>query len=129
MLAMLLDSSGTLCILDRAPSGCALSLDADDCKEGTGRSAVDLVGEDAQGERVVDGLVEASEQLKQALPTTANQHGVSAVFIRGGGDTTHRAKHADGDLPVLDQLRDVGQRQDSRGTLRLGFLFHAVGSA
>src|SRR4051812_5249387 len=32
------------------PPGCALFLDADHCKEETGRSALDLVGEDAQGE-------------------------------------------------------------------------------
>ena len=85
--------------------------------------AVNLVGEDAQGEPLVDSLVEAGEQLKQALTTAAHQHGVGAVFIGGGGDATDRAQHADGDLAVFDQLRDVGKRQGGNGTLRLGFLF------
>ena len=59
---------------------------------------VDLVGEDAQGERLVDSLVEAGEQLEQALTTAAHQHGVIAVFIGGGGDATDRAQHANGDV-------------------------------
>ena len=64
MLAMLLDSTGTLCILDRAPSGLLSLLGCDDGKEGKGGLVVDLVGEDAQSERFVDSLVEAGEQLE-----------------------------------------------------------------
>ena len=45
--------------------------------------AVDLVGEDSQGKRFVDGLVEADEQLEKALTTVADQHSVGAVFIGG----------------------------------------------
>jgi hypothetical protein len=42
---------------------------------------VDLVGEDAHGERLVDGLIEADEQLQQALSTATHEHGVGAVFV------------------------------------------------
>src|SRR5436305_12567616 len=101
------------------PPGCSLSLDADDFKEGPRGSAIDLVGEDTQSERLVDGLVKASEQLKQAFTTTTNQHGVGAIFIRGGGDTTHRAQHAEGDVAVLDQLGDIGKRQGGHRNLSL----------
>jgi len=75
---------------------------------------VDLVGEDAQVERLVDSLVEAREQLEQALTTAAHQHGVIAVFIGGGGNATDRTQHANGDVAVLDQLRDIGKRQRRR---------------
>ena len=87
------------------------------------RDGVDLVGEDAEGERLVDGPVEAGEQLEQTFSTAAHQHGVIAVFIGGGGDASDRAQRADGDLAVIDQLRDVGKRQDAHGTLCLGFRF------
>jgi len=91
---------------------------------GYGRSglAVDLVGEDAQRERLLDSLIEARQQLHEALTSTTNQHGVGAVFIGSGGDATDRAQHANGDLTVLDQVCDVRKRPSRRGALRLGFL-------
>jgi hypothetical protein len=46
------------------------------------------IGEDTQGERFVDSLAEAGEQLEQTFSTAAHQHGVIAVFIGGGGDAT-----------------------------------------
>jgi hypothetical protein len=79
---------------------------------------------------LVDSLVEAGEQLKQTLTTAAHQHGVIAVFIGGGGDASDRAQRADGDLAVVDQLRDVGKRQCGHGTVGLGlgfrFLFYTL---
>lgn len=38
---------------------------------------------------------------------------MGAVLVGSGGNATNRAQRTDGDLPVLDQLRDVRQRQDS----------------
>lgn len=35
---------------------------------------VDLVGEDAQGERLADGLVEAGEEVRQALALAAHHY-------------------------------------------------------
>jgi hypothetical protein len=61
MLTMLLDSTGSLCILHTLP-GLIFHLDAENGSEGTRSFGVDLVGEDAQGEGLVQSLVEASRQ-------------------------------------------------------------------
>jgi hypothetical protein len=55
-------------------------LDANDFKEGTHGLVVDLVGEDAQGERLVDSLVVAGEQLEQTFSMAAHQ---TRVFVGG----------------------------------------------
>ena len=54
---------------------CPQSGEVDTCGDGL---RVDLVGEGAQGERLVDRLIEADEQLQQALSTAA--HPVSLIF-------------------------------------------------
>jgi hypothetical protein len=57
---MLLESTETLFILDR-PRGRCLRLDAGNFEAGLSGVAVNLVGEDAQSQRLVDRLIEAGE--------------------------------------------------------------------
>ena len=122
MLAMLLDSTGTLCISTRSPSGLLSPVGCGSFQTRLAGLVINLVSEDTHGECLVDSLVEAGKQLKQAFTTAANQHVIGTVFIRGGGDTTHLADRADGDLAVFDQFRDAGQRVASHETLCLGGL-------
>ena len=70
---------------------------------------VDLVGEDSQGQRLVDGLVEADEQLEQGLSFSALQHGQGVVVLGGNRYAPDGFHHAHGNLAVVNQLGDVGQ--------------------
>src|SRR5271170_67043 len=80
-----------------------------------GSRRVDFVSVDVFGECFVDGLIEAGEQLSQSLAPAAYEHGQGAIFVAGRGDTTNWAEHADGDLAVGNQLRDVGQGCGNQG--------------
>ena len=62
---------------------------------------VNLVGVDIFGEGLVDGLVEAGEQLGQGFASAADQHGQAVMSVGGGGNTTNGAEHADGDFAVM----------------------------
>jgi hypothetical protein len=84
------------------------------------RRRVDFVGVNVFGERLVDRLIEAGEELSQSLTPAAYQHGQGAIFVAGRGDTTNWAEHADGDVPVGNQLRDVGQGCGNQGGVLLG---------
>ena len=75
---------------------------------------IDFVGIDVFSERFVDGLIETSEQLGQGFASAADQHSQAIISVGGGGDTAHRTKHAYGDLPVGNQLRDVRQGRRKR---------------
>lgn len=89
---------------------------------GMGRWGIDLVGVDVVSKRLVDSLIEAGEQLDQGFASAANQHGQAIMSVGGSGNTTDRAEHAQGDFPVGNQLRDVGQRSHGSdcGVLRNG---------
>jgi hypothetical protein len=83
---------------------------------------IDLVGVDVVSKRLVDSLTEAGEQLGQGFASAADQHGQAVMSVGGSGNTTDRAEHAQGDFPVGNQLRDVGQRSHGSdcGVLRNG---------
>jgi len=66
------------------------------------RLGIDLIGEDSHVERFVDGLVEADEELGQALTATANRHSIGAVFIGGRSDATDSTEPSDRDLAVVN---------------------------
>jgi len=90
---------------------------------------IDLIGEDVFVDGLADGPVEASQQLPQSLAAMTNQHRQAAIFIGGGGDATDRVQPAEGDIAVLDQLRDVGQQgRKVGGVLHYGLLIQAAGS-
>jgi hypothetical protein len=55
---------------------------------GTPGRRVDFVGVNF-GERFVDGLVEAGEQLGQSFARMAEQHGQAIIFVGGHGDATN----------------------------------------
>jgi hypothetical protein len=76
---------------------------------GTPGRRVDFVGVDVLGERFIDGLVEADEQLCKSLVRTAGQHGQAVVSIGGHGDAANRNYHPDGDFAIGNQVRDVGK--------------------
>ena|SRR6266516_37671 len=92
-------------------------------------SGVDLVGIDVVGERLVDGLVEANEELREILATASDQHGEAVMSVGGGGDATNGAKHAESDFAVGNQFRDVGQGYwGDGGVFPSSVLLHAAGS-
>jgi hypothetical protein len=66
------------------------------------------------GECFVDSQVKPDEQLSQGLSAAANEHGQVVMSVGGGGDTANRTEHAEGDLPVGNQLRDVRQGRRKR---------------
>jgi uracil phosphoribosyltransferase len=72
---------------------------------------INFIGEDAEGQRLVESMLKAGEQLQKGFSATAPQHSVGAILIGSSGHTTHGMDYADSDLAVLNELRDVGQRQ------------------
>jgi hypothetical protein len=56
---------------------------------GTPGGRVDFVV-DVFGERFVDGLIEAGEQLGQDFARTADQHGQAVMSVGGHGDAANR---------------------------------------
>jgi len=56
---------------------------------GTPGRRVDFIGVNIFGERFVDSLVEAGEQLGQGFARTAEQHGQAIIFVGGHGDATN----------------------------------------
>ena len=70
---------------------------------------VDFVRADFIVEGFAHSQVESFEELWQRFAFAANQHGQALMGIVCNGDTSHWPDHADGDLPVPDQLGDVGQ--------------------
>lgn len=88
--------------------------------------AVELVDEDTQGKRVVDGLVEPLQQLVQALATAADQSGIGKFVISGRSDTA-RIETPDCDpAVVVDQLLDAGKQQLRCRILAPGFVCGSV---
>jgi len=84
---------------------------------------VSLVGVDIFSECLVDGLVEAGEQLEQGFSSATDQHGQAIMSVGGGGDTTNGGEHSDGDFAVGNEFREVGQgRRNDGGVLRDGLL-------
>jgi len=71
------------------------------------RRYVDLVCEDVIDERSGDGEVESKEQLVQGLSVAADEHGQAVGSVRSGCDAAYRFDDADGDVTVVDQVRDV----------------------
>ena len=59
-------------------------------------AGVDLVGIDVVGERLVDGLVEANEELREILATASDQHGQAVMSVGGGGNTANGTEYAEG---------------------------------
>ncbi len=96
---------------------------------------VDFVGEDAQGLCLIDGLVEAGEQLEHGFSFSAPQHGQGVILPRGDHHAADGLHPVDSDLAVLNQFGDVGLGE-SRGAGRrfndilacevgpLGVIFH-----
>src|SRR5712691_2757710 len=91
-------------------------------------AGVDLVGIDVVGERLVDGLVEANEELCEILATASDQHGQAVMSVGGGGNTANGTEYAEGNVAIGNQFRDVGQGcRNECGVLRGGVLLHAAG--
>jgi hypothetical protein len=70
---------------------------------------VDFVGADVFNKRFVDGLVEASKELGHGFVRASEQLGHGTVAIVSHGDAANGMEHSDGDVPIADQFRNVGQ--------------------
>ena len=63
---------------------------------------VNLVGVDIFGKGLIDGLVEAGEQLGEGFASAADKHCQTVMSVGSGGNTTDGAEHADGDFAVCN---------------------------
>jgi hypothetical protein len=73
-----------------------------------------------------DGLVEAGQQLRKGLAFLAYERRQGVVTVVGYSDTAYRVHLAEGDLPVVDELRDTRQGQGDRSFLACGLGYAAL---
>jgi hypothetical protein len=78
---------------------------------------IDLVGEDVVGESLANRSIQPSQQLGHGFAIVPSQHGHAVIFIVGHSHASDGANYANGDFPVLAQLRDI--RKDKASTVEL----------